>query len=113
MYSIFSKKAKDQIKDLNDKIVNFERKPLGAPSETPVEFELGDSCYSDSDWDDDDEQIEEVKDNEEPVAFKDVLRLVEHSVKAINHMNEHQFSTVWSQCSSNTYGKKIMMLVVL
>jgi hypothetical protein len=90
---------------------------MDAPSETPIDSELGDSCYSDSDWDDDesddDEQIEEVKDNEEPVALKDVLRLVEHSAKAIDHMNEHQFSTVWSQCSSNTYGKTIMMLYVL
>ena len=58
--------------------------------------------------------IEEVKDNEEPVALKDVLRLVETSEKAINHMNEHQFSTVWGPCSSNTYGNENhQMLVIL
>ncbi len=51
--------------------------------------------------------VKEADIKETPVALKDVLRLVEHSAKAVDHMNEHQFSTVWSQCSSNTYGKKI------
>jgi hypothetical protein len=84
-----------------------------APLQTPLNSEVGDYDESDDDESDDDEQIEEIKDNEQPVALKDVLRLVEHSAKAITYMNEHQFSIVWSKCSSNTYGKKIMMLVVL
>jgi hypothetical protein len=69
------------------------------------ESDCCDSEYDDSDESVYDEKIEEVKDNEEPLALKDVLRLIEHSAKAIDLMNEHQFSTVWSQCSSNTYGK--------
>jgi hypothetical protein len=71
--------------------------------------EQGTAWYSDGDSELDeyeaDERNDEVKINEEPIALKDVLRLVEHSAKAIEHMNEHQFSIVWSQCSSNTYGK--------
>ena len=76
---------------------------------SPESEQEGDWEYDDSESDEDeseDEHIEEVKDSEETIDLKDVLRLVEQSAKAIQHMNEHQFSTVWSQCSKNTYGKK-------
>ncbi len=77
---------------------------------TQVDSYLGVSYYNDGELADDDTEHgeeSEVQDNEEPVALKDVLRLVEQSAKAIDHMNDHQFSFVWRPCSSNTYGKKL------
>jgi hypothetical protein len=93
--------------------VNFS-----VPVGTQVDSYPGDSYDNDREFVPRPEEVAanhyEVQDNEEPVAWKDRLRLVEESAKAIDYMNDHQFSFVWRPCSSNTYGKKmISMLVVL
>jgi predicted nuclease with TOPRIM domain len=51
------------------------------------------------------DQTENLDEDEPGIALEDQLRITEQSAKAIELLSSHLLSTVWQNCSKNTFGK--------